>query len=897
MKAVSSPGAPVNEAARLRALYDYQILDTPEEELYDSFARLAAEACGAPCAMISFVDEHRQWFKAHIGFEGRETTRDVAFLAHVVAGEEMLVVADARRDERFRDNPLVTGPPFVRFYAGAPLRTPAGHTIGSLCVVDREPRDLTEERRGMLASLASALMSALEARRSVFQVFDAAHIDLFTLEPKNRTIFFASAGACGRLGYTLKELVGMPVYDVFPALEEEVFDEAVASVRDGRPMVREAALRRRDGTTYPVELRVDAAGRGIGQRISAVAIDQTERKAAQREIEVLTRSINAASDVVLIYRVEPKTGTLHLRYMNDAYSRLTGYSRDDVVGKDLDWFRLSMPDDDGMRMIRAAVEGGHATEAELISYRKDGSTFWNQIAFHPIVEAGRITHWVSIERDISDEVARTSVLAEEHDRLLALAQAARRLFVVFDARQLVVVVKEVVRELIGADVRVLASNASGSAVEVEQLGGDVAFPHTVDPAVAQALARSGRVVDESQTTAVLYAGQFGDGRYVLEARVPGGRPLRSTDLFMLDLIAEYFAVAARNVALYHELDERRSAVLELSQTKSDLIAMLAHDFRGPLTSIVGYADLIPEVSKLDEEPLEYLDSIKRAAVQLSELASDTLTFSRLERNEVALQLADVDLAALVDEVVAGYDDRREVDVRVSGDVRVIGDEQRLRQVFANLVDNAIKYSPGGTAPLVTIDGDEPGVVRVSVRDRGIGIPSAELTTIFDRFQRASNAKSMHISGTGFGLFLAKQLVALHGGTIAVESREGEGSTFVVTLPRRVAPASAPRTVVVLDVERDTSFLAYGLREGGYRVRSAATIDEVAAIADTEKLDALVVNIELVRDQAARLRAFASKRGVPIVTVSGEHAARLGASATVPRPVLAGDVMAALERLT
>ncbi|HTA39074.1 MAG TPA: ATP-binding protein [Candidatus Acidoferrales bacterium] len=896
MTATIKPGIPANEAERLRALAGYQLLDTPEEELYDAFARLAADACETSSAMVTLVDESRQWFKAHLGIETRETPREIAFCSHVVAEDRMLVVTDAGQDRRFNANPLVTGEPYIRFYAGAPLHTPEGYAIGTLCVVDREPRDLTDGQRGTLQALAAALMTALEARRSVLRVFDAAHIDLFTLEPRDRTIFFASSGACRRLGYSLKELVGMPVYDVLPALEESVFDEAVASVRGGKPLVREAVLRRRDGTTYPVELRVDAAEQGRGQRIAAVAIDQTERKAAQREIDLLMRSINATSDVVLIYRVEPITGMLRLSFMNDAYTHQTGYTREEVVGRDLDSFRLAMPDDEGMREIRAAIVDGRSAEAELISYRKDGSTFWNQIAFHPIFDGGRITHWVSIERDISDEVERTSALAEEHDRLLALAQAARRLFTVFDARQLVAVVKDVARELLGAEVRVLAARPSGASIEVDQLGGDVSIPETPDPDVAAALAKRGRIVGAGQTSAIIYAGQFGDGRYVLEVCAPGGRPLRNTDLFMLDLIAEYFAVAARNVALYHELDERRSAVLELSQTKSDLIAMLAHDFRGPLTSIVGYADLIPEVAKLEEEPLEYLDAIKRAALQLSELASDTLTFSRLERNEVALQLADVDLATLVAEIVEQYADRRDVEVKVSGDARVIGDEQRLRQVFANLIDNAIKYTPGDAKPSVVVDGDG-SAVTVTLQDRGIGIPAAELSTIFDRFSRASNARKLNISGTGFGLFLAKQLVQLHGGTIAVESQEGNGSAFVVTIPRRVARASAPRTVVVLDAERDASFLAYGLREGGYRVRPAATIDELAAIADAESIDAVVVNIDpLSRDQAARLRAFAGKRGVPIVTVASENAARLGASATVPRPVLAGDVMAALERL-
>lgn len=614
-------------------------------------------------------------------------------------------------------------------------------------------------------------------------------------------------------------------------------------------------------------------------------------------VDVLLRAINASGDVVLVYQVETD-GKLRLTYMNDAYTHQTGYARDDAIGRDIEFFRSAMPDDDGMRAIRSAFANGQPGAAELISYRKDGSTFWNEITVQPIVENGRVTHWVSIERDISSEVERTSALAEEHDRLLALVRAARRLFTVFDARELVTRVKDVVRELIGASVRVLAANPAGATVEVDDLGTDVTFPSVDDERIARAVSGKGRVVDEAGRRAVVYAGQYGDLRYVLDSAVGGARRLRNTDLFVLDLIAEYFAVAARNVALYHELDERRSAVMELNQTKSDLIAMLAHDFRGPLTSIVGYSDLIGEVGDLDAEQREFVESIKRSALQLSELATDTLTLSRLERNEVGLRFAEVDVAALVRGVVEQYADRRHVDVTVSGDAHVTGDEDRLRQVFSNLIDNAIKYSPGKSSPSVEIASDA-GAVMVGVRDRGIGIPAAELSTIFDRFSRATNARKLGISGTGFGLFLTKQLVQLHGGTIAVESREGDGTTFVVTLPRRVVRAATPRTVVIFDQDRDGSFLAYGLREGGYRVRTAGAVDEVLAIADSESLDAVIVNVEessLGGDQAAKLRAFGRERSIPIVAIGRETSPLLGAIASVPKPVLAGDLLAVLERI-
>ncbi|MBV8490225.1 MAG: PAS domain-containing protein, partial [Candidatus Eremiobacteraeota bacterium] len=145
------------------------------------------------------------------------------------------------------------------------------------------------------------------------------------------------------------------------------------------------------------------------------------------DLEILLRAIDVTSDVILIYRVDAASGELVLLYMNEAYTRQTGYVREEAVGKSLDAFRLAMPDDDGMREIRNALAQGRAGEAELVSYRRDGSSFWNQITIHPIVDHGRISHWISVERDISDDVASTSALAEKHDRLLALVRAARRI--------------------------------------------------------------------------------------------------------------------------------------------------------------------------------------------------------------------------------------------------------------------------------------------------------------------------------------------------------------------------------------------------------------------------------------------------------------------------------------
>lgn len=885
------------EQARLKALASYHLLDTPEEPTYDAFTRLARQIMGTSISTISLVDDRRQWFKSHSGLDVRETPRDVAFCAHVVEARSTMVVADARNDVRFRENPLVTGYPNIRFYAGVPLTTPDGFTIGTLCTIDSEPRTVTDEQLRSLETLAEALFVVLEARRRFRTVFDAVNLDVLTIDPKKGVVTFASRGARLHLGYGGDELSGMVVDNVLPDLSQPELQRLATRARTGEETVLNTSARRRDGSSYPIELRIDLTYDQNEERVLAIALDLTERKEQQREISLLLEAINVAGDVIIVYRVDAE-GELVLSYMNDAYARQSGYTREEAVGRTMESFRAAMPDDEGMRAVRGAIAAGTPVQAEIVSYRKDQSTFWNQVTMHPIVDATeKVTHWISIERDITGEVQRTSVLEEEHDRLLALTLAARRLFTVLDARSLIEAVRNSVRELLSAHARVLAVSQDGRAIEVQELGSadwTDAFP---DELIARSIQYQMRVIAEGQDRAVTYVGRFGDARYVLELRPHSSRVLRNTDLFVFDLIAEYFSVAARNVTLYHELDERRSAVLELSQTKSDLIAMLAHDFRGPLTTIVGFADLAGEVGEVNEEQKDFLDTIKRSAMQLSELATDTLTLSRLERNEVALQVADVDLEALLASIVAQQSGRRKVILRANGDAHVAGDSDRLYQIFANIVDNAIKYSPDGTSPEIELAGSEDSVT-VSVRDRGIGIPAGELSRVFDRFSRASNARKMRIAGTGFGLFLTKQLVQLHGGTIAVQSVEGKGTTITTTLPRRLERRSAPRTVVVLDRERDRSFVSYSLREAGYRALDVSNLEEVISIADAQTVDALILSLdgELSSAQAVQFRALGRERGIPIIAIGNTVVPRLGAYTTLPSPVLVGDIIAALERL-
>lgn len=156
---------PKHERQRLKVLWQYEVLDTVPEEVFDELTELAARICEAPIALISLVEEDRQWFKSKVGMSLNETSREVSFCAHAIHQADLFVVSDAAKDPRFAQNPLVIAEPRIRFYAGAPLITADGYALGTLCVIDKVPRQLRPDQQQALRILARHVISQLELRR------------------------------------------------------------------------------------------------------------------------------------------------------------------------------------------------------------------------------------------------------------------------------------------------------------------------------------------------------------------------------------------------------------------------------------------------------------------------------------------------------------------------------------------------------------------------------------------------------------------------------------------------------------------------------------------------------------------------------------------------------------
>jgi hypothetical protein len=162
-----------DDASRVAALEKYAILDTDPEQVFDDLTLLASFICKTPIALISLVDEKRQWFKSRVGITDTETSREIAFCSNAIQQSDLFIIPDALEDDRFRNNPLVVSDPHIRFYAGAPLINEDGYALGTLCVVDRSPRNIEPEQKDALKALSRLVLEQLEFRRNLLLLKEA----------------------------------------------------------------------------------------------------------------------------------------------------------------------------------------------------------------------------------------------------------------------------------------------------------------------------------------------------------------------------------------------------------------------------------------------------------------------------------------------------------------------------------------------------------------------------------------------------------------------------------------------------------------------------------------------------------------------------------------------------
>jgi signal transduction histidine kinase len=250
------------------------------------------------------------------------------------------------------------------------------------------------------------------------------------------------------------------------------------------------------------------------------------------------------------------------------------------------------------------------------------------------------------------------------------------------------------------------------------------------------------------------------------------------------------------VAVLHDLSarkatERAAALEELNRLQREFISIASHELRTPATAVLGFSEILVDRLSEDDPNRDIAAMVHEQSIQLASLLEDVLDASRLEAGRVELYLEPIDLASVLDSLLSTVEGRSPSH-RLVADLEpaasaVRADPIKLKRILGNLVDNAVKYSPrGGTVTVAARLGRRPGWVEVTVADEGIGIPADQLESVFDRFHRVDATDTRRVRGTGLGLYIVRQLVELHGGTVRAEGRPGGGSLFRLELPAEYA---------------------------------------------------------------------------------------------------------------
>ncbi len=411
---MQTPPIPLHETERLAALRGFAVLDTPAEADFDRFTRLAARLFDVPIALVSLVDAERQWFKSDFGLGATQTSREVSFCGHALVEVAPLVVPNALEDPRFADNPLVLGDPHIRFYAGAPLRTSDGYALGTLCVIDRRPRELTTAQRDLLAELGNLVMEQLEHRRSRLMALRESEQlrALLTALPAPVTVHlgekvvFANEAAERVMRVSPGALVGHTAREfVVPGSRSA----------DSSPSRIERKLRTGDGgevrvESTPMPLRwhgEDAwavVHRDVGAERETQALRRRESERLARQLEELLAVFDELPEGVVVFDAE-----LRVAYANRSVAELFAVDRATLPGWYVDDIarHVATMSDEPERVLSRMKQMLSLTEGQSQAAQFTFSRPRHRVMRRELHKLGLVDRpWVSVWTDVTEEVAQ-----------------------------------------------------------------------------------------------------------------------------------------------------------------------------------------------------------------------------------------------------------------------------------------------------------------------------------------------------------------------------------------------------------------------------------------------------------------------------------------------------------
>ena len=786
------PALPADEPERLAALPCCNVLDTPAEEEFDDFTKLAAQLCGTPIALISLIDASRQWFKSRVGLDAQETPREIAFCAHAIHQRDIFEVPNALEDPRFCSNPLVTEAPDIRFYAGAPLITSDGFALGTLCVIDQSPHHLTAAQREALARLGRQVVRQLELRRSAAEqarlaalqqaIVSNAGVAMLTTDCQGRILSINQA-AGQLLDYPPQALDGQAIQHCLHRLDElqqrarqlglppdaELLEALVAKARLDEREQLEWHYRRRDGSQVLVMLSVSAIRPQPGELLGYlfIAHDLLQREQIQLRLQHLAAQLPG---VVYQYRLRAD-GSSCFPYASAGIGAIYGVTPEQVRETAEAAFAVLHPDD--LDAIRASILQS-AAELSLwhIEYRvlhPDKGLIWVEGRATPERQADGGVLWHGFINDISARKAEQLELGNQQEinrRLLAnLSEAV----LVCDRDGQLTVFNDTARVWYGVPQELAGQMPTNWAQRY--LLSDAATQLSVCPEERPLLRALAGEHIRNQEYCIVLPGQ--PVRFI----AVNADPLHAADGSLIGA-----------VAILHDITEHK----RIEQLQRDFVSTISHELRTPLTSISGALGLVNggALGAVPAAMASMLEIAQHNSLRLSLLINDLLDIDKLIAGKMTFDLQPHAVLPLLQEALRSnqtYAEQHQVSYQqLEGEPELAGaqayvDPLRLHQVLANFLSNACKFSPAGATVELSLERRAESL-RVSVRDYGDGIPLDFQARIFQKFSQADASSTRQKGGTGLGLAISKELIERMNGQIGFDSHAGQGTCFWFELP-------------------------------------------------------------------------------------------------------------------
>jgi PAS domain S-box-containing protein len=580
---------------------------------------------------------------------------------------------------------------------------------------------------------------------------------------------------------------------------------------------------------------------------------QQERNVYARLSEVATRTGNAVIVTDAAGRVQ---------WVNDAFTRTTGYVLEEITGRrPAEVLQGPATDKQETVRIRESLRRTESVVAEVVNYSKHGRQYLVRMEIDPLFDdAGHHTGFTAIESDVTERREQERKRREQSERLEIAMSIANLGSSEWDIDRGIVRFDERVRRMLG-----LGDEYAQASVEQTHALFDPEF--VAKRAEAMSLALHGQLEEYNETTRMRHAD--GGHRWVsiarfVSARAAGGRATH--------VISTYADVT--------EITEARERAEAAARAKSDFLANMSHEIRTPMNGVIGMTGLLLS-TRLTDEQRHFANIVHGSAETLLNLINDILDFSKIEAGKVELEIIEFDLRQIIEDVgellaLRAHEKNLELVCLIDADVptRLRGDPSRLRQILLNLGSNAVKFTHQGAVTIrvaraMGSAAAESETLHFTIVDTGIGITAEQQPLLFNAFTQADNSTTRRYGGTGLGLSISRELAALMGGQIGVESAAGQGSTFwftaVLGSTRAADAAPAPtalrgmRILIVDDSDANRLLVATLLGQWGVRCGQAANAREglallLAAAQAGDAIDAAILDMRMPDQDGVSLAA-------------------------------------------